>query len=335
MRKSIVLVVCCAAYAQEDSYRLVQAVNGAGFVERVNALAASGYRVAVWDGSHEIVAVLERLPAGDPKRYRYAVVSQDPLRKLEKGLNGLGAGGFRVLRWTLPPKMLVLEKEDGETATFQYDVRGMMIGPIAKAKSLGMERQGYRRIGLLTTKSGNYSEILLELRERSSAAIGAEAAGFRGIHGSGRVVAPTEDKKLAKLRTQMDEAVGEGFRIETGRLLARKDWEFFAFMRKDAAPPPLEYKLAWDQSEVESAAADGFRLLPCCVFFAESKNGPSVKALLEKRSGDSTNRRYLMFENSDFGSLLARIRDAGQDGYRPVALFPGVLGYSVVMEKAQ
>ncbi|HVN82756.1 MAG TPA: hypothetical protein VMW38_27485 [Terriglobia bacterium] len=353
--------------AAQSSYRLIQALNGPSFVDKVGKWTVLGYRVAAWDGASGIVAILEKPPEGSTARYEYVAVERpNPNRSIRtarnelnlKELNHLGASGFHLMRWTREPYVLLAEREAGRNVTYEY----LVYSPDNwrdKGKLREARQEGYRVVGMLREFG-----VLEKSSDRSTTSSGE----FRVIR----------ERELAKLKRRLAQAAVEGYRTEAEILwlteasnsalwLPEEDFSKFAeeyrgkarnpsftgywcsvlWMTKDSCcPGDFQYRVESNrdfsgfETLLNQAGKESYRLLTVSLFVMENKSSsnspkkyPCRAAILEKETAKREQYEYRTFEEMDLPRTLERINKLAADGFRPTLIEPSPAACHVIMEK--
>jgi hypothetical protein len=312
--------------AEGAGYRLVQAVGGASLIGKVNDLAASGYRIAVWDATESPVAVLERLPGEAGPHYRYAYVERNYVGFVKiADVNRLAAGGFRILPWTGSPKLVLLENEARRTAALEYRIEGYLGLAGRRLRRLG--NLGFRAAGVLfpgPQRGGVPFPVVVVERDSSSDPRGV--GDLRSITGK-------------KAVTRLNEAANQGYRVQAGGAAVGGKPQFWLGKDPEGAHG-IQYRLedAADAMGFEAllnrAAAEGFRPVRGCLFIQTGARPTRIEALLENDGGGRGRRDpYRVLTASDLPGLLESINQAAAEGFRPRNLLAGGTEYIVVAEK--
>jgi hypothetical protein len=250
---------------------------------------------------------------------------------LQKELDEVAAEGFRLAPSTVFAKktmfkgdeiVVAVEKASNSKASYQYLVLSTQLQGTLEVEIEQARAEGYELRRTITRSDHPLVDPYVALLERSSSA----SDGSAGDQPPDKLV--FSGKNTNKLQVQMNEAAAQGYRFTSvsdvgGNLFGS---QLMFYMEKCAESPfHHEYqifsatKASTLEKELNSAAADGFRLVPYSILVKGAMFGAlNYLAVTEKADGEATSYEYLLLSTKRESTLKEEIEQSLREGYEVV-----------------
>lgn len=337
-------------YSSVRPYRFIQVVEPSTLEQKLNEVAAEGYRMAVAVRSLQAswAAVMESVDAAQTP-YKYLVIGRKEGEDFQAKLNAAATQGFRLVsrsRAQMPVfDLAVMEKEPGERPLKRYLVIGFGVKEAAKGiytpsmwlKTNPLEyvrgqveaalKDGYR---IERIESGSLIMMEGEVMGRTLDPAGRQEPNLRSAYHT------LGNAKPDKLRKRLKKEADSGYTIVDLAPTSLPTWPAVLFQNDalggESNSSGREYQVFQSapvdlQKSLNGFADAGYRLLPQvsipALSLANARAPIQVqhcRLVMEKSKDDSLHYRYLVMITQRISNLDDSLSATAQQGFHLVSM---------------